>query len=204
MFSKKLAGLMAIASLFLAGSAFAQISGTAHNLSGLANTGGEICIVCHTPHNADISVADAPLWNHLVTTQTFIPYGSATLTATDVAQPDGISKLCLSCHDGTTAVDAFGGNTGTSTIGPGGDVGLDLSDDHPISFAYTTALATTDGGLENPSVQTSGLGGTITEDLLFSNQLECGSCHDVHDNSLPPFLRLDNGSSALCLTCHAK
>ena len=204
MFSKKLAGLMAIASLFFAGSAFAQISGTAHNLSGLANTGGEICVVCHTPHNADITVADAPLWNHLVTTQTFDPYVSATLTATDVGQPDGISKLCLSCHDGVTAIDSFGTFTGGTTIGVGGNVGIDLKDDHPISFAYTTALSGLDDGLRDPSTATSNLGTTIAADMLFTNQLECGSCHDVHDNSIPPFMRLDNGASALCLTCHNK
>ena len=206
MFTKKLAGLMAIASLFLAGSAFAQtISGTSHDLRGETGTGGQICIVCHTPHNADISVADAPLWNHEVTTQTFQLYTSATLTATDVGQPAGISKLCLSCHDGVTAIDSFGGVTRTNLMTGNRVVGTDLRDDHPISFAYTPALATADGALEDPSTKLSGLGGTIDADMLFSGgALECGSCHDVHDDSLSPFMRLDNSASALCLTCHNK
>lgn len=181
----------------------AGIAGTDHDLSG---TGGEgqICIFCHTPHNADISVADAPLWNHEVTAQTFTPYTSATLDAV-VGQPDGISKLCLSCHDGVTNVDAYGGLPGTSPMTGGAVIGIDLRDDHPISFTYDDALATTDGGLFAPSSANSGLGGTIQADMLFSDQLECGSCHDVHDDTFGPFLRKNNdNASALCLTCHDK
>ena len=181
----------------------AGIAGTDHDLSG---TGGEgqICIFCHTPHNADITVADAPLWNHEVTAQTFIPYTSATLDAA-VGQPDGISKLCLSCHDGVTNEDAYGGKPGSGPMTGSGVIGLDLRDDHPISFTFDDSLATTDGGLWPPSSTNSGLGGTIQADMLFSDQLECGSCHDVHDNTLSPFLRIDNdNASALCFTCHDK
>jgi predicted CXXCH cytochrome family protein len=182
----------------------ATIKGTRHDLSGLGGV-TEICIFCHTPHHADISVANAPLWNHEVTSQTFTPYTSATLDAA-VGQPDGISKLCLSCHDGVTNVDAFGGNPGTNPMTfDDAIIGLDLRDDHPISFTYDDSLASTDGGLWPPSSTSSGLGGTIQADLLFANQLECGSCHDVHDNTLDPFLRIDNSNqSALCLTCHDK
>ncbi|MFQ6079522.1 MAG: cytochrome c3 family protein [Thermodesulfobacteriota bacterium] len=32
--------------------------------------------------------------------------------------------------------------------------------------------------------------------------MECGSCHNPHDNSIRPFLRNTNENSALCLTCH--
>ena len=182
----------------------AGIKNTDHDLSGTGGT-TEICIFCHTPHNADISVADAPLWNHELTGSTFTPYSSATLTATDVGQPDGISKLCLSCHDGVTNLDAYGGKPGGTIMTGGAVIGEDLSDDHPISFTYNDALASADGGLWPPSSTNSGLGGTIQADMLFSDKLECGSCHDVHDNTLQPFLRIDNSlESALCLTCHDK
>ncbi len=99
--------------------------------------------MCHTPHNADASVTDAPLWNHEVTTAIYTVYSSPTMDV-PVGQPGGISKLCLSCHDGTVAVDNFGGTTdGAVTIGsyatpPSYNPALttDLSDDHPIGMEW--------------------------------------------------------------------
>ncbi len=183
------------------------IVGSAHDFSGQTwNTSGQICIVCHTPHNANTSVTNAPLWNHALTTATFTPYSSATLTAT-VGQPTGISKLCLSCHDGTVALDAYGGAAGTTFI-PAGDahnVGTNLSNDHPISFTYNTALATSDGGLRDPTTATGVGTGTIQNTMLFANQLECASCHDAHNKAgIAPLLRKSNTGSGLCVTCHSK
>jgi len=200
---------MLIALAFMSVTAFGQIKGSAHDFSSKSwNPDGEICAVCHTPHNADITVQDAPLWNHEVTTQTFTVYDktvSPTLDAT-VGQPDGASKLCLSCHDGTVALDNFGGNTGGNNfIDSEHDLGTDLSNDHPVSFVYDATLASTDGGLFDPTTDPSGLGGTIKDDLLFNNKLECASCHDVHNGSgNEDLLRIDNTGSGLCLTCHNK
>ncbi len=182
------------------------IVGSDHDFSGDSWNGtGEICVVCHTPHNADLSVTDAPLWNHEVTSQTFIPYTSSTLDAT-VGQPDGNSKLCLSCHDGVTAIDNFGGATGGTTFMTGDpNLGTDLMDDHPVSFVYDATLAGNDGGLFDPTTANSGLGGTIDEDMLFSTKLQCASCHDVHNGSgINKLLVKSNAASALCLTCHDK
>jgi predicted CXXCH cytochrome family protein len=183
-----------------------NIVGSAHDFSADSwNTSGNICIVCHTTHNADDAISNAPLWNHETTTATFNTYSSATMDAA-TGQPDASSKLCLSCHDGTVAVDNFGGNTsGTSFLTGNANIGTDLNDDHPISFTYDDALASADGGLHNPSTTNSGLGGTISEDLLIGDQLQCASCHDVHNGSgLDNLLRLSNNASALCLTCHNK
>ena len=188
----------------------AQIVGSAHDFSSDGWAGNEICLPCHTPHNSDTSVTDAPLWNHEVTIAIFTPYLSGTLDATDVAQPDGVSKLCLSCHDGTVALDSFGGTTGTTFISTGANVGIDLSNDHPISFTYDVALSTADGELADPATTASGIpgGGNIDEDMLFgigNDQLECSSCHDVHNSEgHDMLLLLENVGSALCLTCHTK
>ncbi len=182
-----------------------QITGSAHDFKAETwNTSGEICIVCHTPHNADATVTDAPLWNHQVTAATFTVYTSSTLDAT-VGQPDGNSKLCLSCHDGTVAIDNFGGATsGTVYIDGSDSLGTSLADDHPISFDYNTALATADGDLFDPSTASSGLGSTIAADMLFNNRLQCASCHDVHNAGIDNLLVKSNAASALCLTCHDK
>ncbi len=187
---------------------FGQIANSAHDFSGENwnnNGNGQICVVCHTPHGADISVSDAPLWNHEVTTASFTPYTSSTIDAT-MGQPGASSKLCLSCHDGTVAVDNYGGTTNGNVYVTGGDlIGTDLRSEHPISFTYDAALATTDGELFDPTTANSGLGGTIDADLLIGNKMECASCHDVHDaagNS--KLLVISNAASALCLTCHNK
>ena len=184
---------------------FAQITGSAHDFSAQGWSGNRICIVCHTPHNANLTVAESPLWNHEVTVATYMVYSSGRLDAGPLGQPDGMSKLCLSCHDGTVALDSFGGNAGATFITPGpARTGTNLQDDHPISCTYDAALATLDGGLHDPATSTP-LGGTIATDLLFSGRLECASCHDVHNRyGLGYLLKITANASTLCLVCHDK
>ncbi|MDP2068539.1 MAG: cytochrome c3 family protein [Lutibacter sp.] len=205
--TQKLITLIAVA--FITVVSFGQtIVGSAHDFKAASwNASGEICKTCHTPHNAVTGIS-APLWNHQVTTQTFTLYTTAvspTFNGT-TAQPDGSSKLCLSCHDGVTKVDNFNGvTTGTTSITGAANIGTDLSNDHPVSFLYDAALATADGGLFNPAVALSGKGSTITADLLLANKMQCSSCHDVHNGSgVNNLLVKTNAASALCLTCHNK
>lgn len=182
--------------------AYGEIAGSEHDFSGRGWSQGRICTVCHTPHRADSSVTGAPLWNHEVSVATYTLYSSPTLDAT-VNQPTGASKLCLSCHDGTVALDSFGGNQGGEMIGGDALIGTDLRGSHPISLAYDSNLAATDGRLHDPTATSSGLGGTISEDLLFDSNLECASCHDVHSSANNEgLLRINNAGSALCLICH--
>jgi predicted CXXCH cytochrome family protein len=192
-----------------------QIAGTKHDFSGKswAPAENKICGVCHATHQAK-NEPSAPLWNHqstavaaytLYTSPTFSGQGGLTIT-----NPSASSKLCLSCHDGTVAIENFGGTTtGTNFIPAnskiGGVAGNDMSKDHPISFQYTDALATIDGGLRPPTTTNSGLGGSITNDMLFANKMECASCHDVHNKySVTHLLKMSNINSQLCLTCHNK
>lgn len=189
----------------------ATIVGTSHDFSAEAwDVEGEICNACHTPHNAISTMV--PLWNHTTTTAVFTPYTSTgTLDATDVdATLGNESKACLSCHDGTVALDSYGGATGATTMTGFALVGNDLSNDHPVGFTYNAALATADGELEDPVTAASpitGSTGTIATDMLYgasNDQLECASCHDVHDNTNGSFLIASNAVSALCLSCHIK
>lgn len=188
------------ASMLLSSSVFAAISGSDHDFSGSGWSGGESCKVCHTPHTGKGNTL-VPLWNHATTSQDpYLLYDSSTLDAA-VGQPTGSSKACLSCHDGTVAVDSFGDATGTYKITGNSNVGTDLSNDHPVSFTYDTALATTDPGLKNPSEAAISalLKGTG------HNRMECSSCHDVHNSAgVEGLLVKSNAFSALCLTCHAK
>ena len=125
---------------------YALITGSAHDFSGDAWSGGEICVPCHTPHGADTTIADAPLWNHELSVQVFTPYTSVTMQASPAPNdPDGISRLCLSCHDGTVAVDSFGGAAGTVIYNNANFPGrtafpANLNSEHPISFTYNSSL----------------------------------------------------------------
>jgi predicted CXXCH cytochrome family protein len=182
------------------------LAGSDHDFTSEAwNVTGEMCRVCHTPHDADRTVPNAPLWNHSVPDgAAFTPYSSTTLDAL-VAGPDGTSKLCLGCHDGMTALDSYGGMIGSTVMTGKEVIGTNLADDHPISFVYDLALATADGELADPTSSPSGLGGTIAVDLLIGGRLECSSCHDAHNSSgAPDMLQVWNNESLLCRTCHIK
>lgn len=199
LYERLLSALAGGALLLLAAQAYAVgIAGTKHDMSANAWSGGQICIVCHTPHNAKAGYE--PLWNHQVTASVFTLYNSSTLNAAP-GQPAGTSKLCLSCHDGTVALENFGTvTTGTTFVTGTQNLGTDLSNDHPVSFTYDAALATADGGLVTPASASQVVAGIP----LFMSKLECASCHNVHDNAASPFLRTSNAGSALCLKCHNK
>lgn len=175
---------------------------------GTAWSGGQICLPCHAPHN-NLNAAGTLLWNHASTTSTFTLYSSPTMDS-PTAQPGGTSKLCLSCHDGTVALDSFGGATGTTLLTGAAKLGIDLSNDHPISMAYNP---TVDPALKATTTSTTiGSGastktGPISSLLLYAGNVECSSCHDVHNTytaGTTGLLKISNAASALCLTCHIK
>ncbi len=185
----------------------ASILDTRHNLSisgpgpVKSTTEGEVCVFCHVPHSAR---RDVPfLWNRQDTTTNYTPYQSSTLQAT-VGQPTGASKLCLSCHDGTVALGAlltrpaevpFAG--GMRFIPEGRTrLGSDLSDDHPVSFAYDSTLAAGNPELADPS----NLPPQVRLDR--NRELQCTACHDPHDDLYGKFLVMSNQYSALCTSCH--
>ena len=69
----------------------------------------QICVFCHTPHGANTNLTSAPLWNKAIpTTATYSVYSTGTMQAT-APTTAGIqasaSIACLSCHDGTQAMD---------------------------------------------------------------------------------------------------
>ena len=185
-----------------------------------------------------------PLWNHgdgsgnvtLATTWTMYGHGNVSIgdpndpnSNTDMwgtawkntTQPGGVSIICLSCHDASIAISAYGNYKGSfvssqdatsiATIAARAQVGTvsagigDLSNHHPIGFAYSTAFAS-DSEIANP---TTVLNGTMRiKDMLFNGQMECVTCHDVHNSKnasgAEKFLWKSDTHSALCLTCHLK
>lgn len=155
----------------LSGAKATGISATKHNL-GTSGTGNnrlasgttEICVFCHTPHAGDPTAG--PLWNRVAGSAAITPYTSSTLTGGTIASgmgtaeaPGSVSLACLSCHDGTQAMNTLinapgsGGYTaGGATFGTitGGGAGLitgvakiggDLTNDHPIGMKYAGGRA---------------------------------------------------------------
>lgn len=182
----------------------AAIDGSLHDLGSLTTLGttnAQICVSCHTPHNANATQL-APLWNRTSSTATFSIYTSDTLDTTP-GQPGGVSLACLSCHDGTIALSSMTNNpqlvtfTAPAAVMTGGALlGNDLRDDHPITIAYPAVVAEFN--------QPDGNGYVNGELPIFSTGVECASCHNPHDNTIAPFLRKANTNSGLCTTCHNK
>ncbi|MBI4938290.1 MAG: cytochrome c3 family protein [Nitrosomonadales bacterium] len=82
------------------------------------NQYGEVCVYCHTPHAANTQIS-LPLWNRTIPSTTYTTYNSSSMTQ-PVSQPGPNSLSCLSCHDGTVAIDSIinmpttGGNPGSA------------------------------------------------------------------------------------------
>ncbi len=182
-----------------------RVSETVHNLSASgpgrirASSESQVCIFCHAPHNTG---GVRPLWNRDLPITSYLIYQSTTLDALP-GQPTGASKLCLSCHDGTIALGSVLSRSEQIRMS-GGDyipagltnLGTDLSDDHPISFFYTSGIAASDGQLASPTALPS-------EVRLDANgQLQCTSCHDPHHNRFGKFLVKRREFGELCVACH--
>ena len=179
----------------------------------------QICVFCHTPHAAEPSVG--PLWNRQLTNATYTTYTSGSIDAkapgVPLDQPNGVSKLCLSCHDGTMAIGAVNVLNGTFTdrqgntediamqgTGPGGTMapgegqntgftrylGTDLTNDHPISVVFDTNLAMADGEMRYPVAE---------QHLVVRGGQQRPQTDDIH---LEPSAQANQGGLVQCNSCH--
>ncbi len=197
-----------------------------------------ICIFCHAPHNtyrlatatggagpqADVAFDYLPLWNHTLQADIgYTPYenGTGAPQVGDKASQaiqngmtiGSTSLLCLSCHDGSVAVNSYG-NSAQISISSGGNtltgtsyvIGQDkyLGNHHPIGFNYEgvqqndTEIRVAENANLTPA--------TTVADHLYNGNMECGTCHAVHNkgNSGERLLWRSDQNSELCLTCHDK
>jgi hypothetical protein len=140
----------------------------------------EVCVFCHTPHGANQNVqGQAPLWNRRTPNIGFQPYSSPNLELGTAGQPKGISLGCLSCHDGTIALDALinapgsgvflapnrdtegpgGTSSGLITLsGPGISVDSLAEGDRDDTEDMTTPFSPFSGGLHDVVFQLDGSG----------------------------------------------
>lgn len=219
---KRLAASLMFLVVVAAPAVMAQQGGvarTVHNLSvsgpgqvkSLSET--EICKFCHIPHHP---VVREQLWNQpLSSAQYQTPVvKSAGGKAAPAPQPDGASRLCLSCHDGTVAIGnnspGKGGGRQAPRLVPGnrGFRGTDLSGSHPVSFTVSDSLSvgsndSTDMGLK----PLASIAADRDVRLDSNGKMQCTSCHDPHDdrNYQPgktPHFMVKPTTSEVCIACH--
>ena len=169
-----------------------------------------------------------PLWNHELTAN-FAAYTmyqngpgapqigpKASQAIQLVPTPGSVSLLCLGCHDGSVAVNSYGNTSQllTSQSGGGGMIGATyvigkdnyLGNHHPIGFSYDVAQSV-DTELRPSGIAQMGGAGNVSDHLFgASNNMECGTCHSVHNkgNTGETLLWRSDEASRLCLTCHDK
>ena len=192
-FTLSLAGILiaGAAILPLQAQAATSIVDSHHNLGSSTSTitdrnrtdaTDEVCVFCHTPHGA---VAGPPLWNKALPTGPYTVYSTTNSSTIDgELANDGVgggsvgsvSIACLSCHDGTAAMDSVINAPGSGGYNPAGarmtgtwtarsvggtpvipatgilgagiaNLGTDLSNDHPIGIQYCGGGHTVSGGV---------------------------------------------------------
>ena len=175
----------------------------------------QVCVFCHTTHNGDQSIG--ALWNHETNPPLYQTYDSPTIDMT-IDQPNNGSLVCLSCHDGTIAINSLNnlpGPAGAGSYGTPGGAGLDgsgkllstsdafvdidLSDDHPVGVTYDASKDPT--GFVAKTGNSQSYPDKLLDDGLY---VECISCHNPHDDTYSNFLIESNDNSALCTRCHIK
>ncbi len=143
--------LAAGAVLLLANSSYAQftatIAGGPHDLSNgsavrnsNATINGQTCVFCHVPHGGS---TNQPLWNRSNPTgASYQVYTSSTskTVATGSAVAAGISGACMSCHDGTIAMDVLTNVNGIAfgTAPTGGSVSFTAGPNRKATYTNGT------------------------------------------------------------------
>lgn len=203
--------------------------------SPLVGTGDtRICVYCHHPHNTakagtvvnGKTLSYSPLWNRgMAAADNFTTYNNGTNMGHDVQYGDvtdgrhvmngkpaigGVTLLCLSCHDGSTAVGAYSTNnpdfdnngtragaTGKLLVAnPFGASGtglpidsqaafgsggvVNLSNHHPVGMSWDEVVA----GDPEIAAKTDTFKNTtitISSVLTGGDTMECNACHDVHN-----------------------
>lgn len=193
--------------------------GNKHNLSGLNTAPGvtyraktlmedptnirgqQICIFCHTPHNANVE-GQAPLWNRKFSSETFQRYSTDTLQIRKFekipdanygvgAQPTGSSKLCLSCHDGASSLGTVKSGppiamkndvdiiSGLASFNPTNTNKMKTGH-HPVSFVYNAAVL--DAIKAGRGTALFQLPDPAKAKLDKQSRMQCTTCHDAHQN----------------------
>jgi len=172
------------------------LTGSKHDFTRFGLDEQEGCLACHAPSKEDTDY-EAPLWDGSADAgRSYKLYDGSS------GVPSPSTMLCLSCHDGSSAIDAFGGTDGEVFLADIADSSVqvgeegNLTGDHPVGVGY-------------PAFDRDYVPGVIVEGdgrvPLPEGRVECISCHEPHGLYGHDYLLVkSNVRSALCLTCHRK
>ncbi|MBI3298647.1 MAG: hypothetical protein HYZ75_10820 [Elusimicrobia bacterium] len=212
--------LAAAAPLLAADARAASILGSKHNLSADSATSGPraasqkgACVFCHSVHQTSVFRA---LWGRKDSEQTFTFYSSNYLNSylgMRVPTMEDLkvsrTKLCLSCHDGVTALGSLYNMSQPLAMDPARSMaaasvlGADLRNDHPVLYDVKPGAGPPSAPGTDPEIQLPPPGDKVKV-YGASNRVECTSCHNPHDDQYGKFLVKSNAGAALCTTCHNK
>ncbi|RJQ15124.1 MAG: hypothetical protein C4560_10980 [Nitrospiraceae bacterium] len=223
--------------VFAFSDAGAGVIGTPHDVNVMrhGNKRLETCAMCHTPHSRPLE--SPPLWNRNQPSQGYTMYESPSYDMDEAKTLQPPSTYCMTCHNGVSSTlvnypgrgsnftdPAYNINNGDPLFSDFTRLGLDLKNNHPVSFTYEPADDVDNNGFPAPQPLGSGerkaiIGSQGKYPLYGTNgdQFECATCHDVHDTVDYPgkeitngessgtqvfFLRADNSGSKMCTDCH--
>ncbi len=160
-----------------------------------------------------------PLWGHALSQEQYaLPeIRAGERTRRPAPQPDGSSRLCLSCHDGTVALGEVAGESapirmlGRQHLSPGdrGFLGTDLTGSHPVSFVLPDAAETNqpaDSDMTSRPLSEVKMNPMVRLDE--NDKMQCTTCHDSHSDrhyrpgEVPRFW-VATSVDVVCLSCHA-
>ena len=144
-----------------------SVANTGHNLTqrysdfeafmdSYRNDYNAVCVYCHTPHSANKQMGGIALWNRTKPSGPYDLYSTATTLGTAITTPGANSLTCLSCHDGTVAID--------SVINMPGSGGYDQNQETSVSTDFLDSW--------------SGPGPTGNHSVMYgSTTSDCNRCH---------------------------
>jgi predicted CXXCH cytochrome family protein len=194
---------------------------TNSEMQGRIRNYSETCVYCHTPHGGPgwTGGPRPPLFNRSRPNAAYrMPEFSEQRMIQDPA-PSDRSRLCLSCHGGTSGLDAITNLPNTYSGPPAANHLIDECEDchsggspaggidwegvwfredmrkqHPISVLYDPS--------RRPGAFKPAIGGAVNGLLLRDGKVECSTCHEPHSERYKFFLRAPNVSGSFCLLCH--
>lgn len=170
-----------------------------HTRHDLSLEGVGPCPYCHLTRETDNGVR--PQWDRQQDATMYPAYGGTVDPPTTKWRPQGVSQVCLSCHDGTIGPDRLVATiVGAAARDPIGNpqIGTVYLTDHPISAAF-------EGGTRSGFIPADrGYAGALPLFGDRSERVECASCHNVHYETYGAFLRLAATQGRLCRSCHIK
>jgi len=192
-----------------------------HNLDAEKRSGNEVCAFCHTPNRND---AATPGWRQGNMSVTFDTYDTASRTGR-IEVREGVSFACLTCHDGTQAMDVAPDLVLTSAASGRMPATPRIDHEHPVGVVYGGFRGRLQGyateTLESEiidgrrswwiEIEPTANGIRDKSDIILYGRdvrgeeqphVECPTCHDPHANANSRFLRAPNDGSAICYACH--